>query len=106
MIAPPRNGYRIVSYGRDLTLLGTRKLLWASDGFRVTTVSNLKQFHYSVEQEQPPYKLFILCHTVPEDERPTIRVMALRTGVGVYQLEQMERPTQFINKVSEMLSQS
>jgi len=30
--------------------------------------------------------------------------MALRTGAGLYQLERMEQPTQFINNVSEILS--
>jgi len=95
MIAPPTNRYRILIYGRDFTLLETRRLLLASNGFRVNTVGDLKQFRYSVEQEQLPYELFILCHTVPEGERQAIRDMALRTSAGLYQLERMEQPTQF-----------
>jgi len=104
MIAPPTNGYRILIYARYLALMETRRLLLASDEYRVNTVGDLKQFRYSVEQEQPPYELFILCHTVPEDERQAIRVIALRTGAGLYQLERMVQPIRFIYNVSEMLS--
>jgi hypothetical protein len=103
MIAPPTNGYRILIYGRDSTLLETRRLLLASSGFRVNIVSNLLEFRRSVDREQPGYELFILCHTVPDDERSVIEGVATRTDAGLYQLERMESPPRFIGRTSEML---
>lgn len=106
MIAPPTNGYRILIYGRDSSLLETRRLLLASTGFRVNTVSDLRQFRFSIKREQPPYALFILCHTVPKEERAMIEELAVQTGAGLYQLERMEKPPQFIHRVAGILSPS
>jgi hypothetical protein len=106
MIAPPTNGYRILIYGRDSTLLETRRLLLATGGFRVNTVSNLPQFRASVDRERPRYELFILCHTVPDEERRTIEDIASHTDAGLYQLERMENPPQFVGRVSDMLCPS
>jgi hypothetical protein len=103
MVAPPTNGYRILIYGRDSTLLETRRLLLASGGFRVNTVSNLLELRRSVERERPGYELFILCHTVPKEERQAIEDIASRIDAGLYQLERMESLPRFVNKISEML---
>jgi hypothetical protein len=106
MFAPPTNGYRILIYGQDSTLLETRRLLLASGGFRVNTVSNLRQFSHSVERAQPRYELFILCHTVPVEERSEIQSLAFAAEAGLYQLQLMEAPPRFIGTVSEMVSSS
>jgi hypothetical protein len=103
MIAPPTNGYRILIYGRDSTLLETRRLLLASGGFRVNTVSNLVELRRYVERERPGYELFILCHTVPDEERQAIEGIAVRMDAGLYQLERMESPPRFVSTISEML---
>jgi hypothetical protein len=104
MFAPPTNGYRILIYGRDSTLLETRRLVLASSGFRVDTVSTLQQFQRAVEQAQPPYELFILCHTVSAEEQEEIKALALGLNTGLYQLQRMECPPQFVDTVSEMVS--
>ena len=104
MFAPPTNGYRILIYGRDSTLLETRRLILASSGFRVNTVSTLQQFQRAAEQAQPRYELFVLCHTVPEEERDEIKALAVRLDTGLYQIQRMESPPQFIDTVSEMVS--
>jgi hypothetical protein len=104
MFAPPTNGYRILIYGRDSTLLETRRLILASSGFRVDTVSTLHKFQRAVEQAQPRYELFILCHTVPAQEQEEIRALAVSVNTGLYQLQRMEPPPQFIGTVSEMVS--
>lgn len=106
MIAPPTNGYRILIYGRDSTLLETRRLLLASGGFRVNIVSNLLQFRTSVERERPRHELFILCHTVPEEERLIIEEIASHTDAGLYQLERLENPPEFVGRISQMLCSS
>jgi hypothetical protein len=106
MIAPPTNGYRILIYGQDSPLLETRRLLLASAGFRVNTVSNLRQLRDAVSQAQPPYELLILCHTVPLDQRETISSIALDAGAGVYQLDRGEQPIIFRRSVAEMMANS
>jgi len=102
MLAPPTDQFRILIYGKDSTLLETRRLLLASSGFRVRTVSSMEQLHFIVNAEEK-YELFILCHTIPEEERVNIRGMAIRNGVGLYQLERMEAPPRFIGKVGNMV---
>ena len=49
------------------------------------------------------YELFILCHTIPEEERLKIRAIATHQGIGLYQLERMEAPPRFIGKVADMV---
>jgi len=102
MTVPPTGEFRILIYGKDSILLETRRLLLASNGFRVSTVSNLEQLRVVADTEWPHYELFILCHTIPEEERLRIRGMAIRKGVGLYQLERMETPPRFIGKVTNM----
>jgi hypothetical protein len=106
MVAPPTNGYRILIYGRDSTLLETRRLLLASGGFRVNTASDLPEFRSSVERERPGYELFILCHTVPKEERRIVEDMASHADAGLYQLERLESPPRFMGRISEMLCPS
>jgi len=106
MIAPPTTGYRILIYVRDSTLLETRRLLLASAGFQVNTVCNLQKLGASVERERPLYELFIRCHTVPEEERRISGDVASRIDAGLYQLERLESPPQFVDRVSQMLSPS
>jgi hypothetical protein len=102
MFAPPTNGYRILVYGRDSTLLETRRMLLASTGFEAETVSSLQQLRSALRNSEPPYELIIVCHTVPADERVEIQKLAARVRVGLYQLQLFEAPTRFIGTVSGM----
>lgn len=104
MIVPRTDEYRILIYGKDSALLETRRLLLASSGFRVRTVSSLDQFRSIVNANWSPFDLFILCHTIPEDERMRIRSLAASMGAGLYQLERMEEPPRFIGKVKGMVA--
>jgi hypothetical protein len=103
MIAPLTEKFQILIYGKDIRLLETRKLLLASSGFRVHTVSSLEQFRSVANEKRSQYELFILCHTIPEEERLKIRAMATHQGIGLYQLERMEAPPRFIGKVADMV---
>lgn len=100
MFLPPTNGYRILVYGRDFTLMDTRRMLLASTGFQADTVSNLNELRSAVRHAQPPYELVILCHTVPEEERVSVRHLLQNAGIGLYQLERLVHPERFINVVS------
>lgn len=85
------------------SLLETRRLLLVSSGFRAHSVPNLEQFQSEVDEEDSDWNLFILCHTIPKEERDRIYEIAIRAGAGLYQLERMEAPPRFIHKVSRML---
>lgn len=100
MFLPPTNGYRILVYGRDFTLMDTRRMLLASTGFRADTVSSFSDLGFAVRHAQPPYELVILCHTVPEEERVSVRRLIEKAGIGLYQLERLVHPERFINVVS------
>jgi hypothetical protein len=104
MIAPPANGHKILVYGNDSSLLHTRRLVLASAGFEVDTVSDLTQFRHFANSAEPPYELFILCHTVTEAERRQIGLIAVDRRVGLYQLERMEPPPLLVDTTSEIMS--
>ena len=103
MIAPSTEEFRVLIYGKDTTLLETRRLLLTNSGFRVRTVSSMEQFRFLAGRERSQYELFILCHTIPEEERTKIQAMAIHQGIGLYQLERMEAPPRFIGKVADMV---
>ena len=104
MMAPPTNGHRILLYGQDSTLLHTRRLVLASAGFDVDTVCSLEQFLEFAEKADPLYELFILCHTVPVDERGQILPVAIKRTAGLYQLQRMEAPPRLVETASEIMA--
>lgn len=99
MLLPPTNGYRILIYGRDFTLMDTRRLLLASAGFQADMVSSLAELRSVVRHAQPPYELVILCHTVPKEDRASVRHLMENVGAGLYQLERLVPPERFLNVV-------
>ena len=105
IIAPPANGHKILVYGNDSTLLHTRRLVLASAGFEVDTVSSLRQFRRFADSAEPSYELFILCHTVVEEERRRIGLIAIDKRVGLYQLQRMEAPPHQVGTASEIISE-
>lgn len=101
MLLPPTNGYRILIYGHDFTLLDTRRMLLASTGFHADTVSTLDELRFAVHHAQPPYELVILCHTISNDDREAVRQLIDKTATGLYQLDRLVAPKRFINTVYE-----
>jgi hypothetical protein len=100
MLLPPTNGYGILIYGRDFTLLDTRRMLLASWGFQADTVSTFDELRSAVYHAQPTYELLILCHTVSKEDRAMVRHLIENTGIGLYQLERLIPPKRFLNAVS------
>jgi hypothetical protein len=100
MFLPPTNGCRILIYGRDSTLLDTRRMLLASTGFQADTASSLDELRSEVRCAQPPYELVILCHTVSKEDRDSVHHLLENSGIGLYQLERLVHPEHFLNVVS------
>lgn len=100
MLLPPTNGHRLLIYGRDYTLLDTRRMLLASSGFQADIVSTLDQLRSAVRRAQPPYELVILCHTISREDRAVVRDLIEKTRIGLYQLEKLIPPKRFLTAVS------
>jgi hypothetical protein len=95
---------RILTYGHDSVLLETRRLLLEHGGFVVDTANSSQEFEACIAQAQPPYKLYILCHTVPIEEQRKIGAEASQVNTAVYQLTVATAPPDFLIRVSELLS--
>jgi hypothetical protein len=103
MSAPPTNGHRILVYGRDSSLLHTRRLVLAAAGYDTDTVSDLRLLRQFIERSDPPYELLILCHTVPVEERAVISSITRNAKLGLYQLQRMEPPPRLVGTASSLM---
>src|ERR1700679_4034968 len=103
MLSSQPDPHRILTYGQDSVLLETRRLLLEQGGFAGDTASTLQEFVARIAEMQPPYGLYVLCHTVPLAERHEIAADALRANTAVYQLAAAIAPPDFLIKVSELL---
>jgi hypothetical protein len=94
----------ILTYGHDALLLHTRRLLLERRGFIADTVSTSQEFRERIAEAQPPYELYVLCHTVAAAERHAISVDALKANIAVYQLTAAVTPLDFLMEVCKLLS--
>jgi hypothetical protein len=104
MLSSQPDSRRILTYGHDSVLLETRRLLLEQGGFAGDTASTFQEFQARIAEAQPPYGLYVLCHTVPAVEQHTIAAEALKANTAVYQLTAAVGPPDFLIKVSELLS--
>jgi hypothetical protein len=95
---------RILTYGHDSVLLETRRLLLEHGGFVVDTANTSQEFEACIAEAQHPYRLYILCHTVPIAEQRKIAAEASKANTAVYQLTVATAPPDFLMRVSELLS--
>jgi hypothetical protein len=94
----------ILIYGQDAVLLETRRLLLEQGGFIADTASTSQEFRARIAEAQPPYELYVLCHTVPAAERHAISVNASKAKIAVYQLTAAVAPPDFLIEVCKLLS--
>jgi hypothetical protein len=100
MLSSQPDPRRILTYGHDSVLLETRRLLLEQGGFAGDTASTLQEFVARVAETQPPYGLYVLCHTVPLAERHAIAADALRANTAVYQPLRSRPPTSSLKCLS------
>jgi hypothetical protein len=94
---------RILIYGHDAALLETRRMLLAVNGFDVDAAVNEHEFQSRIAQSNPPYGVWILCHSLPQKERPAVQALAIEMAAPFYQLESFVAPPDFLEKVAEAL---
>jgi hypothetical protein len=104
MLSSQPDPRRILTYGHDSVLLETRRLLLEQGGFAGDTAGTLQEFEARIAETQPRYGLYVLCHTVPVAERHAIAADAVKANTAVYQLTAAIAPSDFLTKVSELLS--
>jgi hypothetical protein len=104
MLSSQPDPRRILTYGNDSVLLETRRLLLEHGGFAGDTASTPQEFEACIAESQPPYGLYILCHTVPIAEQTKIAAEASKANTAVYQLTVATAPPDFLVRVSMLLS--
>jgi len=86
--------------GNDQILLEVRCRILQRVGYKAESVTNAKEMLARLESDRR-YGLFVLCHTVPVERRDTLRTLALRKGIPVYQIERPLFPGDLITDVSK-----
>jgi hypothetical protein len=83
---------RVLTYGRDEVLLKTRQDLLKTIGIKTDVSLNADEFPHCITASERGYDLFILCHTVPEQERELIVEAADGSNVEIYVLNGLVLP--------------
>lgn len=96
----PAQTPRLLMYGRDPILLDTRSAILKMAGFDIYTVTGLRSFRSAFESDASPYRLAILCHSVPPEERESIAAFAIRSRTTVFQIETLIPPVRLVSEVS------
>jgi hypothetical protein len=94
---------RILAYGKDPILLQTRRMILEEAGFQVDTAVSVEKFSQYVDEANPPYGLFVLCHTISAPEQQAIGARAAQAHTPVYQLSVPVAPPDFLEKVCRLL---
>ena len=93
---------RVLAYGLDADLLETRELLLIQAGYSVHTATEYGMFRKLVAEARLSYGLCVLCHTVPEKERPALQEAAASVRAPLYQLTSAVSPEGFLKNVNLM----
>jgi hypothetical protein len=96
------NSCRVLTYGRDEVLLKTRQALLATVGIKTDLSLNADEFLHCITSSERGYDLFILCHTVPPEDRKVIVEAANGSDVEIYVLDNIVLPGQFLTHVQQL----
>ena len=102
---PDLNRCRVITYGKDETLLSTRKAVLETAGLKCDTAHTAEDFLDCITSAPRGYDIFILCHTVPPQEQELIVEAANGSSVEVYVMTTLVQPEEFIERV-RILAQS
>jgi hypothetical protein len=103
MLSSQPDSRRILTYGRDETLLHTRRLLLEQAGYMVDTASTPGSFQSHLAGAKSPYSLLILCHTIATQEQHEIS-SGLSSETAVYLLKAPASPAVFLKQVANLVS--
>ncbi len=98
------NPTQVLIVGQDAVLLNTRRLILQQDGFPVDTALDREEFDALTARPPVPYRLCILCHTIPEEDRRAFELAARKAGLELYELTESVGPDQFLGDVNTSMS--
>jgi DNA-binding response OmpR family regulator len=99
------NSCRILTYGKDETLLMTRKAILETARFTCDTAHTAEDFVGCINSSPRGYDIFIVCHSVPPEEQQVIVEAAKGSDVEVYVLKALIQPEDFVAHVQELSKQ-
>ena len=89
-------------YGLDPVLLETRKLILEHAGFSAESAHSREKFDSYASTNA--YDLWVLCHTVPEDQKVQLSRFAADRNVQILHISVMLSPEAFLDDVRRVLS--
>jgi hypothetical protein len=99
------NSCRILTYGKDETLLMTRKAILETARFTCDNAHTAEDFVGCINSSPRGYDIFIVCHSVPPEEQQVIVEAAKGSDVEVYVLKALIQPEDFVAHVQELSKQ-
>lgn len=85
-------------------LLQTRRLILQQEGFSVDRALDCKEFDALVARVSLPYHLWILCHTIQEEDLQIVELAAREAKIALYQLARSVEPTDLLEGVTTSMS--
>ena len=90
---------RLLLYGYDQILLETRCSVLRIAGFDICTLIEPGAFKSALDAVGEPYDLLVICHSVPVNERDTIRSLAAQFRMPIFQIEAHIQPEKLVAEV-------
>jgi hypothetical protein len=75
-------------------------------GFQVDAVNSAEQLEAYIVGAKVPYRLILVGHTVPDDDRARIAILAEGLTTSVHQLTEPVPPQNLIREVTERLNEA
>ena len=103
MCAEKPSSVQLLIVGHEAVLLDTRKLILRQRGFAVHTAQTREECAALVTAAPLPYRLWILCHTVSEDDRDYMELFAQEANSALYRLSESIEPLESMREVEDVL---
>jgi hypothetical protein len=100
------NPHRILAYGHDAVLLQTRCMVLRNAGFQVDAVNSAEELAACLAEAKASYRLILVGHTVPDDDRARIAILVEGLSTLVHQLTEPVPPQNLIREVTERLNEA
>jgi DNA-binding response OmpR family regulator len=99
---PASSPIRILIYGLDADLQMTREMLLTEAGYATDSAENWSECRARLDRDD--YRLVILCHTVPTEQREECEALAFNKKMWVYALPGPIAPHDLLRQIAEFVS--
>lgn len=93
--------HRILIYGLDADLQKTREMLLTQAGYGVDSAEDWPT--YMAYMDSYEYRLAILCHTIPKEEREECEALALGKKIQVFILNAAIAPQELMQQIAKFV---